>query len=661
MKTLIQYTFFCVCSLAVFSCNNDFLAEDPDFSSYAETAIYIAPEWDESDYLVSCPNAMNNKFTVADAPEWLNVASKSGHFIGGVAYLTCSANRSSKFSGVGIYNALMTLDIEGLGKCAVPVAYVVEGNPVMDVPQKLVLSYNSFFSPFTIKNNGEGILIWQITEYPEWLSYSYPFQQTQGNVLSQNAFAQVYLEYIVDQVDVKNLSGKIVIMSNDKNKRRVEMEVSLDLGKPVFACDKADVNFGRTETTVPFEFSNQGEGLLVWKVEDCPEWLSLSKTSGTISSHSGININFACDRSQMPTNTNFVVITIKTNDEKNPTYPVTIRWRNAADSENIKAIEGTIKDAWLDKETDLLYLTTSQPNRLLAYDTKNRTIARELKFSSATNCFRVSEDGHKALVGHDGSISCIDLDNFSVMRTVEVNQIVYSVEWGSGDWCCYTPSTATQNCGLYWVNMVTGEKQETVSQVSNLYGGTIIKKIPNKNYIIASRLRLSPSGITTYGSDTKQFINYVHQSIGKFWFSTDGAYMFDSYRNVYRTSGLSTIYDFINNYPSVSTLKIDSYNEISWIDNNPATNSLWVSLANNYNPESPIIFKLSANDYTLEKTYYYDDYYQTTLNGVPGEYKLDIHYVFSNKQGTRLIAVRNVSGYYEAYNAWSLEFIPVEK
>jgi hypothetical protein len=33
-------------------------------------------------------------------------------------------------------------------------------------------------------------------------------------------------------------------------------------------------------------------------------------------------------------------------------------------------IEGKITDAWIDKQTDLLYLATAQPNRFVAYDTK---------------------------------------------------------------------------------------------------------------------------------------------------------------------------------------------------------------------------------------------------------------------------------------------------
>jgi hypothetical protein len=360
----------------------------------------------------------------------------------------------------------------------------------------------------------------------------------------------------------------------------------------------------------------------------------------------------------MSSNTNSVIITLKTNDKDNSVYPITIRWMNAANPENVKAIEGTITNAWLDKETDFLYLTTNQPNRLLAYDTKSRTISRELKFNSAANCFRVSDDGHKALVGHDGSISYVNLDNFSVIRALEVDRIVYDIEWGNDDWCCYTPDVTTQHCGLYWINMTTGEKYETVSQVSNLYGGTIIKKIPHKNYIVASRLQLFPSGITVYSSDTKQFVNYLHQSIGKFWFSTDGAYLFDSYRNVYRTSELPTFDESAGGYPSVSTLKIDPYSNISWIDDNPTTHSLWVSLVDYYTDNSAIL-QLNASDYTIEKTRYYDNYYRATVNGVPGEYKVDAHYVFSDKQETELVVVKNISNYYGNYNAWSLEFIPV--
>lgn len=189
----------------------------------------------------------------------------------------------------------------------------------------------------------------------------------------------------------------------------------------------------------------------------------------------------------------------------------------------VTAIDGTITDAWLDKNKDILYLTTSQPNRFVAYDTKSKTIFREITLSKAPTCFSVSEDGRKAVVGHGGLISSIDMDKFSVAKTVTINESVFDIEWGANDWVCYTLGSDVQWSRLYWVNLQTNEKQ---TSEKSIYGSCVVKKVPQQDYIIGSESNLS-SGVYVFDINKRQITNDIFTSFGQFWFSADGAYLFD--------------------------------------------------------------------------------------------------------------------------------------
>jgi len=130
----------------------------------------------------------------------------------------------------------------------------------------------------------------------------------------------------------------------------------------------------------------------------------------------------------------------------------------------------------MNKQSDILYLITNQPNRLLVYDVKNRTIIHEIQLTHSPNCFSLTEDCSKAVIGHSGYITIVDLDNFSVIKTVDVPHIIHNIEWGKDDWCCYTVPNV-QWTSLYWVNMTTNEK----NNFDQIYGNCKIRKIPNQD------------------------------------------------------------------------------------------------------------------------------------------------------------------------------------
>jgi hypothetical protein len=559
MKTFVKYfkhIVYCLLLSVSFSCSDDFLNDNSSilYPGYGDNAIYISPESGDAEYPINCSYAGDARFSISSAPGWLNISKISDRFVNGVAYITCSASPNSEYDEPGIYNIFMILDVEGVGKYRVSVCYV----------------------------NG----------------------------------------------------------------------VTLYTGYPVFECYTDEIDFGHADNERLLNIGNSGDGILTWQIENFPEWLTFSSTQGLLyPSGYSYEVKVNCDRSKLSEGMNYAIINIKTNDPENPVERISIRCRNGStNSDNVKAISGTVTDAWFDKQSNILYISTKQPNRLLLYDTKTKTPAHEIVLPNAPNCFSMSEDKSRVAVGHDGKISYIDMSTHAVVKSVEVESIVFDIEWGEGDWCCYTPGTQVQHCNLKWINAVSNELDESMSNGSNIYGGTIVKKIPRQNYIIATSLTLSPGGIIVFNSQTREYSNYFHESIGPFWFSSDGSYLFDSYYNVYRTSALSE-----EDILPIAKLDLNDHG-VKWIDYDPVTGSLWIISHNYFDGPDFKIRQLETNDYTLVYTFGYDDYYMTEVNGEYAEYRVEAHYVFANSSSNELLVIKNLM---DQGNAWSIEHITV--
>ena len=655
MKNLFQYITVLIVLLHTFSCNNDFLTEESNINIINEISpIVISPDWEANDYSIYCQGIGNAKFTIADVPAWLKISSASEQFTNGYATLNCKANVFGVFSEIGMYHTYMILSVEGRGNVAVPVVYIVEGNPVIATENSLTISYDLTLStsPFLIENTGNGILFWSVVDHPDWLKINNQsiYKNEVARFLPPNNTVTLYFSYNSDIPYSENLSGKIVIESNDKNKPFVEIEIQVDLGNPNLQThgEFGTINFERTGTTAEFWFSNQGVGYLSWKVEGCPEWLTVSDYSKISDPYSSHTLTFTCNRELMSPGVNAVTIYLKTNDKNNPSYPINVTAVNYfANPDDIKSIPGDIMDVRIDKQSDILYLTTKQPNRLLAYDIKSRTLVSELPLGNIPNCFSISEDGLKAVVGHSGYITSVDLDNFSIIKTIEIDHDVHDIEWGKDNWCCYS-AAYFEWTSLNWINVNTNEK----NNFDQVYEKCRLRKIPGQSYILGVETAIS-SGIYIFDIDTRKKKYNGFAQIPIFWFSENGNYVYTGGGThslgglIFRTSTF-----FANNYITVSPVGIftpDPYN-VFWINHHAASQSVWIlsSSSDYYFDLKRKIVQFTDSDYIQKATYNYDDYHN--------DRHVIAHYVFARQDGTELVVIKNAtSGDF----MWSLEFIQV--
>lgn len=643
---------------AIISCSDDFVNEKLNIQDVALSAIIISPDWDADDYQFQCEGTENAEFTVISKPEWLNTDSNSGKFINGIATIHCSADTKPDFSETGIYLEQMIISSNNK-KYAVPVYYIAEGNPAVQVNRTLEIVYNNYSNELQITNTGNGILLWDIADMPRWLTINMDRFNPMSVILGKNEVTSIHFDIDSGAAMQSGLSGKIILVTNDKNNEWVEIVVTANLGTPKLGVYDENFQIEYPQTSRAFYFNNYGDGLLVWSFEGIPDWLSISQEKGIFPPHSTAgDIIFTCDQEKLEPGLNSATIYLRTNDPENSLVPIRVFVRMPGSGANIYQLEGSIVDIKPDKNSNTVFCVTEKPNLLVQYDLSSRAVLHEVALSKAPKCLAVSEDFKKAFIGHNGMMSIVDLKNFSVIKTYESDFTIYDAEWAEDDWFCYTQDNSNSSY-LFWINTLTGEKHESTGDLSKL-GTAKLVKIPGQPYILASRVNISPTGNFVFDIETKSLKSYTHESLENYWFFNDAKQLVNGYSYIMRTSSIISAsgYDNITPTPTIGELKQgESRYPAWWVDFSETTNSIWAifSFHSNYyyEPVRETIYQFEGNDYALVRTYLYDGFYQPDSN-TPA-YEVEAHYVFANREGTELSVFRKGKN----NNNWSVEFIPV--
>jgi hypothetical protein len=655
--------------LLAHSCSNDFLNEniDPEKFPTGESAIIISPDWITSDYQFSCPIAKSVEFTIEKAPEWMQVASKSGELIytpsdtpgttpRSIGIIQAKAIANPAYAKFGVY--IDNMKIKADGKIYnIPVYYISEGNPAVEVNRTLTLNYNSYYyANLQIQNTGNGILIWNLVSLPSWLDVNMELFNPGNLIVPSGQAYQLPLALDINNIHNSNsLNGSIVLSTNDESNPEVVIQVSVQLGTPTLSTSGISgnqIDFGSSGTTKSVHISNQGNGILIWELDNLPEWLSASSSNGILSTYNSEAVSFTCDRDKLLPGLNTATILLKSNDAGKTSTSILVTARTAANNDNIYAIEGSIIDASFNKSTNILYYATSQPNKLVLYDVTNKNILHEIPLSKAPTCLTVSEDYTKALVGHGGRISVINLSNQTVTNTYEVQGVLSDIEFAANNWCAYTEggNYNIQHTNIYWVDLSTG----SVTNGSGVYEDCFLRKVPNQDYIIGSELEVS-SGLYVYDINNKTEKADIFESFNQFWFAED--YIISSNGNVWRISDILSKNGWVSSgLSAIGKLQFpgdNNYARIPNLDYCPAKRSIFSLSRSDWSTISSNIYQFEDNDYTLVKSYSYDNLYKP--QGQSTSFEVEAYYVFANNEGTLLSVLRKG----KSNSIWSLEFIQI--
>jgi hypothetical protein len=317
-------------------------------------------------------------------------------------------------------------------------------------------------------------------------------------------------------------------------------------------------------------------------------------------------------------------------------------------------ISGKVTDAEYNNESGIMLICTDSPNSLILFNTLLNT-TNTIALDKTPTCISMSDDGHKAVIGYSvSSVSYFDVENQIITANYQIDCSPFDIVLGDNGWCYITP-TVDQWVKFRSLNLATGVLVVGNNQ-SMVYEKTIIGKIPGKPYLIGSRTTLSPSGLLIFdvtrgiASDT---ITYYHTSIGKFCISSDGTKLYDSYRNVYNMPPYD--YQFHPFAPPVFGQIQPQLNYISAFEECQSTSSLFV--ASSYytysSGYSSLIEQFSTSNLNKIKTYNLSPV-ALTENGIRTHYETTAGYIFVNKQGTTMYAIKNLKESYRK-DFWTIE------
>jgi hypothetical protein len=231
----------------IHSCNDDFLTKNKE-GTYIFPPIYLHPDVGAESYPIVWKDAGNAAFKIVKKPDWLQVESMTGQFQNGIAKLTCYVVRNEFFTKEFVYTATIPIDVDGVGRCFVNVGYVNRGVPIYTgEPSFSCIWYASWSQEselmdfrrdeaeryINIGNQGSGYLIWEVIEYPEWISMVRGDDWNGTDLMA--AVLPNGVSTIITSCNCSGLSdgvhvGYIVFKTNDKDQPTYTITVQCQVG-----------------------------------------------------------------------------------------------------------------------------------------------------------------------------------------------------------------------------------------------------------------------------------------------------------------------------------------------------------------------------------------------------------------------------------------------
>ena len=526
-----KFSFF-LFLLLVFSCRTE--EESPVVT---DAQLLVSPgtiEMNAADtgifYLSVQPDVAYN-WQVTNQPGWINIPITSGKVDGQPVAVIFTIKEE------GLEPGLHTGDIEilsnGAGVAKLTVNAFVAQQPKIDISDAQL-----WFGPeqnelvFSIINSGTGILHWEITSHPDWIS----FNTNQG---SNNEGESAIISVFADRTGLAagTQSGEIVIQSNDENeivKIEVNLEVPL-LASLSFSPDS--LLFGYFEDGRKMILRNNGNVPVSWIWESNGNaFLEAIPSDGSLIPGEELEMQFVLDRNLLATGDFQFNTQISLDNGTDQIMPV--RVKHYIEEKWLLTIANII-DAEYDRNADFLYFISESPNELVKFSPVDKTEER-LSLPLSASCLSLGQDGKYAVVGHDGSFSYVDLINMEILQNYPVTTDVFDIILAPNGWV-YAMPAADQWVTIRCVELSSGLE---LPHIGNLVReGTKVKLHPSGKYIYGANNGLSPSDFEKYDISSGQAV-YLYDSpyhgdfdfSGDIWINEEGDKLFAKSRNIFNAT-----------------------------------------------------------------------------------------------------------------------------
>lgn len=196
--------------IAVMSCSNKFLEENEvDLFTLSDTVFVNSYD---GNVQVSLQTPLDDEydFTIYMQPRWLSFNSMHGKILNGNFTLDLTVLHEEAPLNYPVTYSTVLLDVEGFGILSLTVAYQNYSNAEMQHSPSSFTFYSVSPQQLTIANTGVGLMVWEITSKPDWLTVSFT-----KDTLYPNESSEVEIWIKTEMMTPgEMLTGNIAILSN---------------------------------------------------------------------------------------------------------------------------------------------------------------------------------------------------------------------------------------------------------------------------------------------------------------------------------------------------------------------------------------------------------------------------------------------------------------
>ena len=326
----------------------------------------------------------------------------------------------------------------------------------------------------------------------------------------------------------------------------------------------------------------------------------------------------------------------------------------------IVPLSGSVRDAAMNKASELIVVATQSPDQLWFYQTASGE-SFTVPLPHSPQCVDFTNDGKTVLVGNTtATLLQVSVESRSVVKSFPLDCVAFDVVAAENGWCYIAPWgsewTTLRSLNLTSGQLVTSKQFWSVT----LYGNSIIRKVPGKPLLLGTRPQVGPTGILLFdisrgaANDT---VNYWHKDLGNFWIFRDGDRFISGRGVVY------AIPPYVAN-PGITPDPMEmgmiqlNYNEVYDMAFPGVSNTFFVASYDSWqtggNSENrPVITRYDAGNYSRIGRF------EPSLTAISqgGETILahnQVRYLFVTSDGSHLYAVRRIAPEFSV-ESWSIE------
>lgn len=438
----------------------------------------------------------------------------------------------------------------------------------------------------------------------------------------------------------------------------------LHIGKPFLQMEPSYITSSSSYSYLDFGPSNKSifkiiagySGLLFYQIIDYPAWITFSPENQShvnelvmLEPNQSMNYDIRVKRDGLAPGYYEGDIVFISNDihKEKHSLKVSMLVRDKTTSLSTLPIEGKVVGSTFDKQRNLLYMASHQPNKIQIYDIQNN-IRKEVLLSKDVTSVSLSEDGQTLFAGQKGLLSVYRSEDLSLLHEINTTfSINDAVDAMNGFYYFSNKEDYVGNSfnNLYQFNVLSGEVKKLSTPENDMLGGYILK-LKNRDNLLATRSDYTPTGLALIdiSTQTPVSLKYWHQDIGrKLWQVNDGSLILSSEGKIFKTPYNSPD----NNLVILENLKpwggeegnFDSQ-AFRWFDESSQTQSIWGiyyghRALKDYGYDYPQVLEWNKENYQIKRNIEYS-HYRTTIDGQTDDYPTLPHYIFSNSTGNKI-------------------------